>query len=486
VASRWVDVDATQGALDFNMDVLKAAAVAGLIYVPWLIGSFCHNSYFAIPSLLLLVVFLVSSPWHPLWKPMDNFVPSRAVRAEMGQVTYQPAGKHELHESVFMSDGGHSENLALLPILSSRCQRIICIDAGEDEHEQCSALLLLMSQARRYVRCACVRICGAMLCVDAGLRWFSMRAIPVADGDDGACGPRWGAVLGWWSGVFPRGSSFFGCQFAPPAGFKPNYTDVSLYVHDQLLVVKPRAFHLNVVYSDGTRGQLMYLKPRYFRTPMPANEAEIGPTAPPASRTDTCCLPLNISVSNAGLMDHERRVTAAVKACLDSTGTNTGDDTTGVYDLPHVASPAMAQHYRQCHNPELAETPVPDLIGCCCGCCNSRSKCGWTAGWPLKGGRFPQLSTANQFLTVKQRRALHRVGYGCMFEAWQLHRPFFAGAIRARDARRGSIPEGGTTSSTSGAPGLGGAPASSSNGSAPSDAVASAGLRQRRTRTSQT
>ena len=43
----------------------------------------------------------------------------------------------------FMSDGGHIENLGLLPLLNRRCKKIVVADAGlyPNSHEVCSAIL---------------------------------------------------------------------------------------------------------------------------------------------------------------------------------------------------------------------------------------------------------------------------------------------------------------------------------------------------------
>ena len=251
-----------------------------------------------------------------------------------------------------VSTGGHTENLGLLPALQRRCRRIVCLDAGQDPKEQSADLLLLMGLARR----------------------------------------------------------FFGCQFLPASAFSSRYPDVTLYVHDQLLIAKPVAFHLRVLYPPATvgdvptMGHIMYLHPRYRPTPAPAITANTRSA-------------------------HER-----ARAAYDAAAR---EDNT-----------CKAEHYEYTHQvlDDAADVAAGDaeLVGCCCDCCSRRSRCGWTA-WL---GRFPQITTSNQFLNPRQRRGLHRVGFECMNAAWEQHPGFFA-PLR---------PDGGSDSSGGEGGGHGGSP----------------------------
>ena len=132
---------------------------------------------------LLGVCFVVSTPWHVLWAPLNKAPVSKGFRQFLQQDWWQPpdagadAESHSVNTSQYMSDGaahrshacrctkryppdvcvhshagGHTENLGLLPVLQKRCSRIVCLDASADPTELCGSLIGVMDQARRYGR----------------------------------------------------------------------------------------------------------------------------------------------------------------------------------------------------------------------------------------------------------------------------------------------------------------------------------------------
>jgi len=54
-------------------------------------------------------------------------------------------------DSVFMSDGGHVENLGVLPLLDARCSVILALDGGADPDESCESLTKALDIARRTI-----------------------------------------------------------------------------------------------------------------------------------------------------------------------------------------------------------------------------------------------------------------------------------------------------------------------------------------------
>ena len=63
-----------------------------------------------------------------------------------------PASSFGLHPAdgshVYVSDGGHHDNLGLLALLRARCKEIWCVDASPDRRGKAKALQLVIAQAR--------------------------------------------------------------------------------------------------------------------------------------------------------------------------------------------------------------------------------------------------------------------------------------------------------------------------------------------------
>lgn len=66
-------------------------------------------------------------------------------------------GGDPLPERVYLSDGAHGDNMALLPLLDKRqYKQIVICDATEDPHEQCNGLLKSMNLCREKLGCSFV------------------------------------------------------------------------------------------------------------------------------------------------------------------------------------------------------------------------------------------------------------------------------------------------------------------------------------------
>jgi hypothetical protein len=86
------------------------------------------------------------------WWPSDFvacFPMLRAARRFFGMVHHSSTVESRAPRHLILSDGGHSENLALLPLLRARQKFIISMDGGADPEQTCDDLLLLMDDASR-------------------------------------------------------------------------------------------------------------------------------------------------------------------------------------------------------------------------------------------------------------------------------------------------------------------------------------------------
>lgn len=209
---------------------------------------------------------------------------------------------------------------------------------------------------------------------------------------------------------------------APPT-LRDRYPDVNLYIFDFLLVRKPRAFHISIKYASGEECELLYLKPRYRRVDSHPDDAahSNGPKAHADGNG-------SVEAKNDTGTDVESGGGGCCKA--PTTRTLLQHEAAKAKDM---AGRALA-HYRSTHGVTDdgvgEEIEDDDMIGCCCDCC-SRARCGWKWLNHKACGRFPQVSTLNQFLTSKQKRALHRVAYECMLDANTQHPAFFQEAVAA-------------------------------------------------------
>ena len=93
---------------------------------------------------------MVTSPWHSRIACLLSFEPSRTIRGKLNQDWWQKEGQTNVSsEALYLSDGGHTENLALLPLLKAQHARIVSIDSSADTKEACRVFLKLVGLARR-------------------------------------------------------------------------------------------------------------------------------------------------------------------------------------------------------------------------------------------------------------------------------------------------------------------------------------------------
>ena len=129
----------------------------------------------AVASYTLFSLFRITSPYHVLWPAMISFPPSRHFRESLNFDWWEPAVRvrgavdhHWVRHGMYMSDGGHTENLGVLPLLRLRAKRIVSVDAGADSTHACTSLLQVVDSVPRCVtprrasstRCSTdVRVC---------------------------------------------------------------------------------------------------------------------------------------------------------------------------------------------------------------------------------------------------------------------------------------------------------------------------------------
>ena len=82
----------------------------------------------------------------------------RFIREALGVVNVGPTPPPILH----LSDGGHVENLGILPLLKRRLQRIVIVDGGTLKEEQgvAAALLSALNKARATLHCSFMGMSG--------------------------------------------------------------------------------------------------------------------------------------------------------------------------------------------------------------------------------------------------------------------------------------------------------------------------------------
>lgn len=95
----------------------------------------------------IYIVLVIFSRWCVI-----NIQQVRLIREISGVVNYGPVPPPILS----LSDGGHVENLGLLPLLKRGCQRILLVDGGYSETDAMRAndLILALQFARKWLRCS--------------------------------------------------------------------------------------------------------------------------------------------------------------------------------------------------------------------------------------------------------------------------------------------------------------------------------------------
>lgn len=85
---------------------------------------------------------------------MRNFtytMPFNSVLADLLSINH--VGRQDEAVALTLSDGGHYENLGLLPLLAKRCPEIHVTDGGLDLKGDCSDLIRALDLARRFLNC---------------------------------------------------------------------------------------------------------------------------------------------------------------------------------------------------------------------------------------------------------------------------------------------------------------------------------------------
>jgi len=112
------------------------------------------------PKILLIPFFiyfvivtcsLVVPPEHKVFGWLLHF----PFIIEMHQIlNLNTFGGNPLPPQVYLSDGAHGENLALIPLLEQQYRTIIVCDGSEDISEQCENLLISIALARQKIGCS--------------------------------------------------------------------------------------------------------------------------------------------------------------------------------------------------------------------------------------------------------------------------------------------------------------------------------------------
>ncbi|MET0885832.1 MAG: hypothetical protein ABWX92_05210 [Mycetocola sp.] len=94
---------------------------------------------------------------NPLWEPAREAARNRqAEKFSVGidQLLWEMVGRHSAQAMVlYASDGGHYENLALMPLLRRRCRTVWAIDASPDRQGKCAGLGESIRLAREELDC---------------------------------------------------------------------------------------------------------------------------------------------------------------------------------------------------------------------------------------------------------------------------------------------------------------------------------------------
>lgn len=133
------------GALQATNGALHLVLAYGVIDVRSNSSQLMFSIVVAILCLLLLQLLVVC-----FWDAdsVASFPQLRAARRFLGLQFLTDADQPPPCHLV-LSDGGHSENLAVLPLLRARHRMIVAMDGGADTHQGCQDLLDLLDEAAR-------------------------------------------------------------------------------------------------------------------------------------------------------------------------------------------------------------------------------------------------------------------------------------------------------------------------------------------------
>ena len=260
---------------------------------------------------------------------------------------------------VYLTDGGHVENLGLYPLLVKRKRQIVVVDSYTDPDESSPCLKFVLMQAREHLGCSFY----ALREENGKPRHLGKRGSGFkAFGPASTWKKQYGEPRESDSLLDVRPIEIVGFVDEPNVDFPGQTEDVETalarvfepqvdsyqWSQSEQEFKLPRAFHFYVRYPDGSTGKITYLKPRQ-------------------------------RAQNLSLGEGPRNMETTVSS---SVGTMSQED-------------------------------VAQLHGCCCNCCQ-RSVCGISS---VVCGKFPKHSTLNQFFSEGMFRAYHENGYAAMMEA---------------------------------------------------------------------
>jgi len=103
---------------------------------------------FAIPALILITTCIVLE-LDPKKSPLQLII----FRFFYSALKLDVAASH-WPGYLFVSDGGHTENYALLPLIRRKCKLIIVCDGSQDQDETCTEFLQALTYAEERLYCS--------------------------------------------------------------------------------------------------------------------------------------------------------------------------------------------------------------------------------------------------------------------------------------------------------------------------------------------
>lgn len=259
-------------------------------------------------------------------------------------------------DRLFLSDGGHIENLGLFPLLVKKEEAIIVVDSGTDAQMELNSLLYVIDHARATLGCSFFALRHENPCSMSALIQGNHRNVteclnppPIRFPDDIDHTGRFANLVGTNHRLMEETEDF---EVALKRVMMPSCTS-NIFNLEEQRALAPRAFHFYVHYADGKIGKISILKPR----PVEQRSFE-APSIPEESAS-----PFSQTISSEDLRN---------------------------------------------------------LDGCCCNCCHRKiSCCGFCAVNPFscfRGllGTFPNHSTVLQCLSPMQATSYIENGYAAM------------------------------------------------------------------------
>ncbi|KAL9973451.1 hypothetical protein ACROYT_G019915 [Oculina patagonica] len=145
----------------FLIQLVLVFPIIGLPMIPLLGGSEAWNQravvfFLVFLCVLMLIAVMPTGAENPgRWQTfvrwcIVNIYHVRFIRELLEAVNVGPTPPPIL----YMSDGGHVENLGMLPLLKKRLKKIVVIDAGDIDHGIAGDLIIAMKKAREKLHCS--------------------------------------------------------------------------------------------------------------------------------------------------------------------------------------------------------------------------------------------------------------------------------------------------------------------------------------------